>query len=52
VAGHPAVSAPIVGVTSQRHLDDALAGIELELSVEERFMLEIHYTPQPVQGLS
>jgi hypothetical protein len=30
----------------------ALAGIELELSVEERYMLEIHYTPQPVQGLS
>lgn len=51
VAGHPVVSAPIVGVTSQRHLDDALAGIELELSSEERALLEAPYTPQPVQGL-
>lgn len=51
VAGHPAVSAPIVGVTSQRHLDDALAGIEFQLTTEEREFLEARYTPQPVQGL-
>lgn len=50
VGGHPAVSAPIVGVTSQHHLDDALAAIDLELSSEERALLEAPYTPQPVQG--
>ncbi len=51
VAGHPAVSAPIVGVTSSRHLDDALSGIDLELTADERAHLEAPYTPQPVQGL-
>jgi aryl-alcohol dehydrogenase-like predicted oxidoreductase len=51
VAGNPAVSAPIVGVTSPRHLDDALRGIDLELTGDERALLEAPYTPQPVQGL-
>jgi aryl-alcohol dehydrogenase-like predicted oxidoreductase len=51
VAGNPAVSAPIVGVTSPRHLDDALRGIDLELTGDESALLEAPYTPQPVQGL-
>ena len=52
VAGHPAVSAPIVGVTKAEHLADALVGIDVELSVDERAELEAPYTPQPVQGIS
>lgn len=52
VAGHPAVSAPIVGVTKAEHLADALVGIDVELSADERAELEAPYTPQPVQGIS
>jgi 1-deoxyxylulose-5-phosphate synthase len=50
VAGHPAVSAPIVGATKQQHLDDAIASVELVLTAEERASLEEPYTPQPVSG--
>ena len=52
VAGHPAVSAPIVGVTKAEHLADALVGIDVDLSDDERAELEAPYTPQPVQGIS
>jgi aryl-alcohol dehydrogenase-like predicted oxidoreductase len=52
VAGHPAVSAPIVGVTKAEHLADALVGIDVDLSNDERAELEAPYTPQPVQGIS
>jgi aryl-alcohol dehydrogenase (NADP+) len=52
VAGNPAVSAPIVGVTKIEHLADALVGIDVELSDDERAELEAPYTPQPVQGIS
>jgi aryl-alcohol dehydrogenase (NADP+) len=51
VAGHPAVSAPIVGVTRAEHLTDALVGIDIELSADERAALEAPYTPQPVSGI-
>jgi 1-deoxyxylulose-5-phosphate synthase len=50
VAAHPAVSAPIVGVTKPHHLDDAVASVDLILDDDERRRLEQHYTPQPVQG--
>jgi aryl-alcohol dehydrogenase-like predicted oxidoreductase len=52
VAGHPAVSAPIVGVTKAEHLADALVGVDVDLSDDERAELEAPYTPQPVQGIS
>ena len=51
VAGNPTVSAPIIGATKLAHLDDALVGIEIELSSEERAMLEQPYTPQPLSGI-
>jgi aryl-alcohol dehydrogenase-like predicted oxidoreductase len=50
VARHPAVSAPIVGVTKPHHLDDALASVDLRLDADEVRALEAPYTPQPVQG--
>jgi aryl-alcohol dehydrogenase-like predicted oxidoreductase len=50
VARHPAVTAPIVGVTKPHHLDDALASLDLVLSDDEVRRLEAPYTPQPVQG--
>jgi 1-deoxyxylulose-5-phosphate synthase len=48
--GKPAVSAPIVGATSMRHLDDAVAATEVILSEEEVAQLEAPYRPHPVLG--
>ena len=50
VARHPAVVAPIVGVTKPHHLDDALAALDMVLADDEVARLEAPYTPQPVQG--
>ncbi|MCU1393455.1 MAG: putative oxidoreductase [Ilumatobacteraceae bacterium] len=50
VAGHKAVSSPIVGATKPQHLDDAIASVDLVLTADERAVLEAPYTPQPVQG--
>jgi aryl-alcohol dehydrogenase-like predicted oxidoreductase len=52
VAGHPTVSAPIVGATKMSHLDDAIASTDIRLSADERSSLEAPYTPQPVQGFA
>ncbi|GAA4757079.1 aldo/keto reductase [Modestobacter marinus] len=48
----PVVTAPIVGVTKDRHLDDAVAAVELQLSAEEIARLEEPYTPHAVVGFS
>jgi aryl-alcohol dehydrogenase-like predicted oxidoreductase len=52
VLSKPVVSAPIVGVTKDRHLDDAVAAVDLQLSEEEIARLEEPYTPHPVVGFS
>jgi aryl-alcohol dehydrogenase-like predicted oxidoreductase len=44
------VTAPIVGATKPRHLEDALAAERLELSDEEVSRLEEPYAPHPVLG--
>ena len=44
------MTAPIVGVTKPGHLADAIAALDLELSAEERAMLEAPYRPHPVSG--
>ncbi len=46
----PAVTAPIVGVTRESHIDDAVAAVELQLSDEERRRLEAPYMPQRPEG--
>jgi aryl-alcohol dehydrogenase-like predicted oxidoreductase len=48
----PVVTAPIVGVTKERHLDDAVAAVDLVLSAEEIARLEEPYTPHAVVGFS
>ncbi len=48
VAGHPAVTAPIVGATKPEHLTEAIAAVDLELSGEERAALEELYRPREV----
>jgi len=50
VAGHPAVSAPIVGATKPGHLEDAVAAVDLVLSDDERARLEAAYQPHAPAG--
>jgi 1-deoxyxylulose-5-phosphate synthase len=48
----PVVTAPIVGVTRDRHLDDAVAAVDLVLTPAEIARLEEPYTPHAVVGFS
>jgi aryl-alcohol dehydrogenase-like predicted oxidoreductase len=48
--GKPAVTAPIVGATKLRHLEDAIAAAEVTLSEDEVARLEAPYRPHPVLG--
>jgi aryl-alcohol dehydrogenase-like predicted oxidoreductase len=48
--GKPAVSAPIVGATQLRHLEDAVAAVDLTLGEDEVARLEAPYRPHPVLG--
>jgi aryl-alcohol dehydrogenase-like predicted oxidoreductase len=44
------VSAPIVGVTSARQLEEAVAAVSLSLSPDEIELLEKGYEPHPIAG--
>jgi aryl-alcohol dehydrogenase-like predicted oxidoreductase len=46
----PAVTAPIVGVTSERHVDDAVGAVELRLDEDELARLEAAYVPHAPEG--
>jgi 1-deoxyxylulose-5-phosphate synthase len=46
----PALSAPIIGATKARHLDDAIAALDLQLSDQECSRLEAPYRPHRVLG--
>jgi aryl-alcohol dehydrogenase-like predicted oxidoreductase len=46
----PAVTAPIVGVTKEHHLADAVAAVDLRLSDDELRRLEEHYVPRAAEG--
>jgi aryl-alcohol dehydrogenase-like predicted oxidoreductase len=48
--GKPGVTAPIVGTTAERHLDDALAAEQLELRADDVARLEEPYVPHAVSG--
>jgi aryl-alcohol dehydrogenase-like predicted oxidoreductase len=50
--GKPAVTAPIVGATKLRHLEDAIAATDVTLSEGEVARLEAPYRPHPVLGHS
>jgi 1-deoxyxylulose-5-phosphate synthase len=52
VLSNPVVTAPIVGVTRDQHLDDAVAAVDLDLSADEIARLEAPYTPHAVVGFS
>jgi len=46
VLHNPAVSAPIIGATKTRHVDDAVAALDVALTGEEIAAIEEHYTPR------
>ena len=46
VSRNPLVDAPIIGVTGQQHLDDAVASLEVALTDEEVATLESAYQPR------
>jgi 1-deoxyxylulose-5-phosphate synthase len=48
--GKPAVTTPIVGATRLRHLEDAIAAVEVTLSGAEVARLEAPYRPHPILG--
>ncbi len=50
VRQQPAVTAPIIGATTARHLDDALASLSLSLDENELAALESPYTPRQPEG--
>jgi aryl-alcohol dehydrogenase-like predicted oxidoreductase len=47
---NPVVTSPIVGVTKARHLEDAVASLEVELDDDEVARLEEPYVPHAVAG--
>jgi aryl-alcohol dehydrogenase (NADP+) len=46
----PVITAPIVGATKLRHLDDAIASVAVKLSDDEIACLEEPYVPHAVVG--
>ena len=48
----PVVTSPIIGATKPHHIDDAVAALDLDLSVEEIARLEEPYTPHRPAGFA
>jgi aryl-alcohol dehydrogenase (NADP+) len=48
----PGVTAPIIGATKTRHLEELIASVDLKLSAEEVAALEKPYKPHPILGHS
>jgi 1-deoxyxylulose-5-phosphate synthase len=46
----PGVTAPIIGASKMKHLEDAIASVELKLSSEEITNLEEKYVPHDIAG--
>jgi aryl-alcohol dehydrogenase (NADP+) len=50
VLHQPGITAPIVGASKMKHLEEAIAALEVKLSPEECQSLEEPYQPHPVLG--
>ncbi|WP_148863542.1 aldo/keto reductase [Marinobacter fonticola] len=50
VAANPVVTAPIVGASKEKHLDDAIAALNITLSRREMDLLEEAYVPHAIAG--
>jgi aryl-alcohol dehydrogenase-like predicted oxidoreductase len=49
---NPVITAPIIGATKPRHIDDAIAALSLALTPGETAELEQHYVPHPIAGFA
>lgn len=47
----PYITAPIVGTTAIKHVEEAVAALDIQLSDEEILTLEKPYVPHPVLGM-
>ncbi|WP_284126602.1 aldo/keto reductase [Parerythrobacter aestuarii] len=45
------VTSPIVGATKQKHIEDAVAALDLDLTIDEVDALEANYVPHEVTGM-
>lgn len=52
VASRPTVTAPIVGASKAAHLDDAVAALSIQLTLDEIAALEAPYIPHAVAGFA
>jgi 1-deoxyxylulose-5-phosphate synthase len=50
VLAQEGITAPIIGVSKLAQLDDAIAALDVKLTVEEIAALEAPYEPHPVMG--
>ncbi|MFA6504671.1 MAG: aldo/keto reductase [Treponemataceae bacterium] len=50
VLSKPVITAPIVGATKMRHLEDAVGTLTVKLSAEEIVLLEAPYVPHRIAG--
>ncbi len=48
----PVVTAPIIGTTSARHLDDAVAALAIHLDAEDLAEIEAPYRPHAIAGMA
>ena len=47
----PGVTAPIIGASKIKHLDEAIAALDVKLSAEDCAYLEEPYKPRAVAGM-
>jgi aryl-alcohol dehydrogenase-like predicted oxidoreductase len=52
VLAKPGITAPIIGASKMKHLDDALAALDLKLDADEIRLLEEPYQPHAILGHS
>jgi aryl-alcohol dehydrogenase (NADP+) len=50
VLQRPGITAPIIGASKLKHVDDAVAALDIKLTPDEMAALEAPYIPKPVMG--
>jgi 1-deoxyxylulose-5-phosphate synthase len=50
VLQRPGITAPIMGASKLKHVEDAVAALDIKLTPDEMAALEAHYLPKPVMG--
>ncbi|GAB3675284.1 aldo/keto reductase [Salinisphaera aquimarina] len=50
VRSNPAVTAPIIGASKERHLEEAIASLDITLTDDEKTTLEAPYQPHAIAG--